>query len=368
MSLEELYNWQAQIRDMIQTLGYWQSLGLAMYSLGMVLARQSAPSKVAEKLGRVGKPDSVQRRLERFVDNVRIAWQACCVAWSGWVLRRVSGVRLILLVDETKLGQHLSVMVVGLAYRSCCVPLAWWAYDPTAWPMGQVDLIATLLDWVAQAMPTGAIPLVQADRGIGTSPALVRVVERMGWHYLFRVQKSVIVRQGGQERGLKHLVNAPGQSWQGSGLLFKKDGWIAATVLVVWAVGYADFWCLITNDPTAQSAEYAVRYWQEAGFRDLKSDGWQWQTSRIWSPDHANRLLLVMALATAWTLTLGTFAFDEPTLKVHFTKGHVTTYSLFRLGLRFVEGLLDRSAPVDWPIRPFICLSAPPSFPLSVGA
>ncbi len=44
---------------------------------------------------------------------------------------------------------------------------------------------------------------------------------------------------------------------------------------VVWVVGYKDFWCLITNDPTAQADHYAIRYWQEAGFRDLKSDGWQ---------------------------------------------------------------------------------------------
>jgi len=367
MSLEELYNWQGQIRAMIGDLGYWQSLGLALYSLGMVVARQSAPSKVAEQLGLMGKPDSVQRRLERFIDNARIKWQDCCVAWSGWVLRRVSGTRLILLVDETKLGQHLSVMLIGVAYRSCCVPLAWWAYKPTAWPMGQVALIETLLKWVAQALPTGVIPLVQADRGIGTSPDLVRVVKAMHWHYLFRVQKSAILRQGGQERALKHLVNAPGQSWQGSGQVFKKDGWIATTVLVVWAVGYTDYWCLITNDPTASAADYAIRYWQEAGFRDLKSDGWQWQTSRIFSPDHANRLLLVMALATAWTLTLGSFAFDEPALKTCFTKGQVTTYSLFRLGLRFVEALLDHSAPVAWPLRPFICLSQPLAFPISVG-
>jgi hypothetical protein len=126
MSLEEVYNWQGRIRERLRGLGYWQSLVLAMYSLGMVLARQSAPSKVAEKLGMLGKPDSVQRRLERFVDDVRVNWASCCVAWSRWVLERYEGERLILLVDETHLGAHLSVMVVGLAYRSCCVPLAWW--------------------------------------------------------------------------------------------------------------------------------------------------------------------------------------------------------------------------------------------------
>src|SRR5712692_4942757 len=109
MSLEELYKWQGKIREIMRELGYWQSLALAMYSIGRVLARQSAPSKVSEKLGIVGKPDSVQRRLERFIDNERISWQSCCVAWSRWVLRGYDGLRLILLVDETKLGEHLSV-------------------------------------------------------------------------------------------------------------------------------------------------------------------------------------------------------------------------------------------------------------------
>ena len=367
MSLEELYNWQGKIREMLSELGYWQSLVLAMYSLGMVLARQSAPSKVSEKLGIMGKPDSVQRRLERFIDNERIAWQRCCVAWSGWVLRRYDGLRVILLVDETKLGNHLSVMSVGLAYRSCCVPLAWWAYAPDEWPMGQVDLIATLLGWVACALPSGMLPLLQADRGIGTSPDLVRVVERLGWQYLFRVQKSVIFRHHGRERALKHLVNAPGQSWSGVGQVFKKAGWLDTTVLVVWAEGYSDFWCLVTNDPAARSEHYALRYWQEAGFRDLKSDGWQWQTSRIWHANHANRLLLVMALATAWTLTLGAFVFDESHLKRYFTKGHLQTYSVFCLGLRLIEAILDHTAPIQFSLEPFICLSQPLLFPLCVG-
>jgi hypothetical protein len=334
----------------------------------MVLARQSAPSKVSEKCGVVGKPASVQRRLERFVAKVRINWQSCCVAWSRWVLSSYSGERVILLVDETKLANHLSVMMVGLAYRECCVPLTWWAYDPKSWPMGQVELMATLLSWVAQALPAGLVPLVQADRGIGTSPDLVRQSEALGWHYLFRVQKSVVMRHEGQERSLKHVVNAPGQSWSGTGYIFKKAGWLPTTVLVLWAKGYKDFWCLITNAPTAQSRDYAMRYWQEAGFRDLKSDGWQWQTSRIWLPDHANRLLLVMALATAWTLTLGTVACDDPVLKRHVTKGLVQTYALFRLGLRFLEGILDHSAPSHLPLRPFICLAYPTPFPITVGA
>ncbi len=368
MSLEQVYQWCGTLREHLPNLGHWQALNLAVYSLGMVLARHSAPRRVAEKCGVLGKPDSVQRHLERFLDNGAVCWWTGCRYWATWVLSRYGGERISLLVDETKLGHHLSIMVIGLAYRSCCIPLAFWCYRPDAWPDRQVNGIDEWLCWVVESLPEGGIPLVQADRGIGTSPDVVRSVCALGWHFLFRVQGQTKFRANGQERSLRHLVNAPGQHWSATGPVFKKAGWLPATVPVIWAVGYRDPWCLITNCPrTDDGWLYAQRYWQEAGFRDLKSDGWQWHTSRIWSPDHANRLMLVMALATAWTLTLGSFVFDDPALKAHFTKGQDPTFSLFRLGLRFVEGLLDHSAPSILPLRPFVFLPEPLPDPISVG-
>ncbi len=72
---------------------------------------------------------------------------------------------MLLLVDDTSLQDHLKAMVVSLAYRGKAIPLAWWCYRvlPSAtechrqdqWPLGQVDLILTLLDWVAQGVPAG---------------------------------------------------------------------------------------------------------------------------------------------------------------------------------------------------------------------
>ena len=85
-----------------------------------------------------------------------------------------------------------------------------------------------------------------------------------------------------------------------------------------------------------------MRYWQESSFRDLKSDGWQWHTSRIWTPAHANRLLLVLALAYAWVLTLGTLVCTDVELARCVTKGRLATYSLFRLGLRLWEYFMGR--------------------------
>ncbi len=80
-----------------------------------------------------------------------------------------------------------------------------------------------------------------------------------------------------------------------------------------------------------------MRYWQEGSFRDLKSDGWQWQTLAHHHPSHANRLLLVMVLAYAWVLSLGSLAFDDPDLRGQVVSADVTRYSLFRLGFRLLE-------------------------------
>jgi hypothetical protein len=340
MSLEQIYQWNAQIAQWFSHLGAWQVLNVALYSLGITLARHCSPSRVSEKLGMLGKPTTVQRRLERFIDNTRVDVRLSCQAWSRWLIGQVRQGRVILLVDETRLGQHLSVMMVGLAYRGCCIPLAWWCYHEDAWPMKQVDLIHELLTWVAAGVPAGCIPLVQADRGIGTSPALVHVVRGLGWHFLFRVQKGTCFRtpQGKQHR-MADLVK-PGECWSGRGEVFKKAGWLPVTVHLIWQAGYAEPWCLITSDQTLSGHLYAARYWQEAGFRDLKSDGWQWQATHIFTPDHADRLVLVMALAYALTLTAGALALSDPvSYPVHKSSHFKTPFSLFRLGLRLLDFL-----------------------------
>jgi len=339
MSQKELYQWIKIVGDIFGSLGRWQAIGLAMYSYGVVLARQCAPSKVAEKLVLVGKANSVQRRLERWLANDRIKWSGCCRAWSGFVLRHYVGERIILLVDETKLGKHLNVMVVGLAYRGCCIPLAFWCYRPDAWPLGQVALIEELLCWVAEGVPDGVKPLLEADRGIGTSPDLIRVVAALGWQYLFRVQGQTRFQcADGQSIALKDVVTKSGQ-WTGTGQVFKKAGWLPAIAHVIWDVPYVQAWCLVTNCPDISARLYARRYWQEASFRDLKSDGWQWQASHIFTPHHANLLVMVLSVAYAFVLSLGTLAFEEPALA---TRVLDETCSLFRNGLRLWDAVLGQ--------------------------
>ena len=74
MSPKEVYQLYGQIREHLKCLGHWQALTLALYSMGVVIAEKCIPSKVSEKCGAFGTPQTVQRRLERWLANERINW------------------------------------------------------------------------------------------------------------------------------------------------------------------------------------------------------------------------------------------------------------------------------------------------------
>jgi hypothetical protein len=110
---------------------------LAALSFGLGLSGRCTLSVVARSLSSLGKPDTVERRLQRFISNPRIEMASCCAKLSRWVIGSLPAGKpllLMLLVDETSLQDHLKVMVVSLAYRGKPSP---WLGNATARTSGQ---------------------------------------------------------------------------------------------------------------------------------------------------------------------------------------------------------------------------------------
>jgi hypothetical protein len=346
MSQAILYHWIEEVTQKLPNLKKWQVIGLALFSYGIVKARRCQASLVAEELPEIGKADSLTRRFQRWLSNVRIDVPISCHWWIKWVWSQYDGQRPILLVDETKLGARIGVMMVSLAFEKRAIPLMWRCYIANSkadYPAeGQVKLIEGLIQRVIAALPEGCCPLLEVDRGIGNSSNLMRAMENLGIDYLFRVKKgSVFTSRRGKQQKLRQLIKI-GEEWTGSGWIFTKERKTKAIVHLIWEVGQKEPWCLVTNDKTIQGHAYAQRVWQEESFRDLKSGGWQWQCSLITKPDRAERLILVLALAYAWMLTQGTFVLHaKRAIQLQVTKGRNQTYSIFRLGLRFFKRMLS---------------------------
>ncbi len=72
-------------------------------------------------------------------------------------------------------------------------------------------------------------------------------------------------------------------------------------------LSYKEPWLILTDlEPEEGNTKwYSLRAWIESSYRDLKSDGWQWQKTRLREPARAERIWLAMAVATLWTVTMG---------------------------------------------------------------
>ncbi|HEX3050382.1 MAG TPA: hypothetical protein VHP83_06995, partial [Aggregatilineaceae bacterium] len=105
MNQQQLYQWMETLQARLQ-LGKWQALTLAGFSLGVMVSEKCQLPRVAEALREWGKADTVERRLQRWLDNERIAIPDCQARWIAWVVASAvrAGQRVYVLVDETHLS------------------------------------------------------------------------------------------------------------------------------------------------------------------------------------------------------------------------------------------------------------------------
>lgn len=350
MNLDILYQWQEEIARQIPSLNSWQVENLALFSQGIIYAESCQQEKIARKVACAERVSSAARRFRRFLDNRHLDMEAFFGEWTKWLLEALGLEALYLCVDETKISEQMAAMVLGVAWEGRCIPLAWRCYNPKAYPQeGQVKVIESLLKAIHASIPSHYQVCVLADRGIGTSPALCRAVAQCGWCYLFRVTCQTKIVTDCEAYTIYQQVER-GQSWRMEGLIFKQRGRIPAFALASWGLGYDEPLALVTNDERFTGQEYATRAWQEQSFRDLKSCGWQWDTSHIRQPEHMEHLLILLVLAYAWVLALGSYAvemdFAQP-LQRHADGKIRRHWSLFKEGLQFFT---------DWVLKTGICL------------
>ena len=337
MNRKRLYQWVRQESKQWAGVSRHFRENVVVFSAGVARSGSSQLRKIAGCVG--GRAESARRRLQRFVSG-KAALATFFAGWSASVVRATGVKTVILVVDETKLKDKLGVMIVAQAFEGRCIPLAWRVYranSAAAYPAeGQAQMIVQLLEQVRVGLPAGTPVRVLADRGIGTSPALMRGIMALGWTFLFRVTKqSKIVLSDGEAVCFYDQVAAPEQTYAATGSVFKQRGHIPAHVRVLWGQTAKDKWALVTNDPALSGWEYAQRMWVEEAFRDLKSFGFQLESACLDYPERLARLLVFLVVAYAWLLIWGNAlecTHRTTALKKRPDGSCVRRWSLFREG------------------------------------
>ena len=295
-----------------------QRRGLALWVAGTILAKSGCQHAVLAALSVYGPWHALRQRLREWTYDgadkaapcqTQVEVRHCFAPLLGWVLAWWRGDSLALAIDATQQGERVTALVVSVLYRGTALPVAWHllpANQPGAW----MPPILRLLRWLRPAVPPGMTVLVLADQGLW-SPRLWKRIRQLGWHPVMRVQDTIRFQPAGQRRRAvaRELVPGPGHAWVGAGVAFKdRPLRRAGTLAVVWDAGQAEPWVVLTDLPPERIgvAWYGLRIWVELGFRVLKGVGWQWQRTRRTDPARVARHWLVLAVATLWTVAVGT--------------------------------------------------------------
>lgn len=313
----QLYPWTQELASRLPSLSPAVAAVLALWSLGMILARRcgldSVTNHVAALLGQ--SFDTVRQRLREFYQEADAKRgrhrkdfdvRTCFAALLAWVLSFWSHKRLALALDVTNLGSRFHVLCVSVLCGGIGIPVAWkilTANQPEAWHPHWCQLLACLHDAVAADWDV----VVLSDRGL-ESARLFAAIRTLHWHPLMRVKGGGKFRPQGWHGWYRmgEWLRQPGGRLAMVGQAYKSEP-LACTLLACWDEGYAEPWLLLTDLSPAASNPclYAWRAWIEQGFKVTKSGGLNWQQTRMTQPERAERQFLALAVTTLWLVAVG---------------------------------------------------------------
>jgi hypothetical protein len=370
----------AQVQEHLPDLRPAQQRGLAEWVTGTLAAGSACEASVLEALAETPTAwHAARERLRAWLYDgadrpapcrTQVEVTACFAPLLRWVLAWWQGDTLPLALDATLDRTRHAAIVVSVLYRGTAVPIG-WVVLPANVPGAWLEPLEPVLAALGPAVPPALRVVLFADRGLW-SPVLWQQVRELGWHAVLRIQQHHHFAPCGQAgRPAVQWVQGPGHVWVGAGTAFTRGRRQAATLVVVWAAGQAEPWVLLTDlAPRAVGVLwYGLRMWIEHGFRALKSIGWQWERTRRTDPTRVARYWLVLAVATLWTVAVGTRIEDAwqagqaPAALRHPPRARrapARVLSVFRRGLHAVRQQVARDrlwrrlwlAPHPWPEPP----------------
>jgi hypothetical protein len=350
MPINTLYHtWNLRIRQLRPKERKTRLNNLTWLIIGIHQSRSVCLSRIASHIPGRAKLLSLVQRISRFVANpsvnVREWYEPIARNWLAMQAGHLQQVRLI--VDGTKVGFAHQLLMVGLEYRKRSIPIAWtWVKQVRGHSTPQTQL--ALLEYVRSLLPRGIAVLLVGDCEFGAVEVLQQL-ERWHWDYVMR------------QKGRTHICPPDKAEWRDFGSWVEKPGrsvWLVkgyltqskifqVNLLIHWKVGETEPWCLATNLPDQKMTlcAYAHRMWIEEMFGDMKSHGFDLESTMLRQAERLSRLTLAVALLYVWSISIGTKTIRN-SQRVLVDRRDRRDLSVFQIGLRFIERQLTNANPM----------------------
>lgn len=320
---------------------------LAAFISGIVGSKSSQLPSIATKVPDRAKPDSRVKRLSRWLDNAAILEEVYFLPYAEMLLRHLALETLVLVMDGSSVGRGCCALMIHVIYKGRALPLAWRVrqcpkgHFPEHFHIALVDLVSTLI-------PAGTSVVFLGD-GEFDGIRLQKTMNDLGWRYACRTSKSNTVTWEDETFSIDELGEClkPGRLIELQAVAVTRESYGPVLLLCCWAKGYAEPLYLVSNMAVAEEAidYYQKRFRIETFFSDQKSRGFHIQKSHITDPQRLSRLLIASCLAYIWIVYLGSLCQKEGWQSMIHRKKRCDL-SLFQLGLRFLEYLLNENLPI----------------------
>jgi hypothetical protein len=326
-----LKDWSNIVSSHFSNLSLPQVTGLATWSFGIALTQSSSVTKISELIAEINeeKINTVRNRLKEWYKEAEkktgekrseLNVEECFGPLFRWIIRiwQWQGEEkwLLLAIDTTNIGENFTVLSLNVLYEGCGIPVAWKIVkerEAGSWQPHWLHLFELL----QEVVPEDIQVIVLADRGL-YADWLFEAICELNWHPLLRLKKTGTYRPKGKRKWqeMSTVVQKKGDVWSGEVTCYKSNP-IKCTLLASWDEKYEEPW-LVMTDLEASEADiswYHFRAWIESSYRDIKSDGWQWQKTRLQDPQRAERVWLALAVAMIWVVSDGTQKVQEQSVR-----------------------------------------------------
>lgn len=309
-NLYELYQqWNEQIKSLYEWKHVQHHRVLSWLMIAIMVGKDVCLDRLGLSLPHEAKPESVAQQFRRWLKNKSIDERMIYDPIAREILRKIRYRRIRVQLDRVQIKTRQNVLMLSVWYRQRAVPLAWLCLSHRG--HSKQSHWEELLDYLQSILPQRLEVIILADREFG-NPNRLRYIEQKGWDYAIRLKGNCYFYdpQWGQPFDwwqLDYISPRPGNSYSIPDLCLGMSEFFRFHLACAWAIGSQEPWFIATNLQTPIHAlkEYARRFGCEELFSDLKKRGFNWEDSRIPSPERMARFILALALLVFFLLALG---------------------------------------------------------------
>jgi hypothetical protein len=334
------------LQQLMPTAGKQLNILAALIS-GIVSSKSTHYGQIASKVPGAIKLESRVKSYSRWVNAVEDEQSIHVMPFAATLLTNLAAVNtLTLIIDGSEVGRKCLALVVSVVYRSRALPIAWIVVKGSKGHFPE-DTHIKLMQKVHALIPEGFTDVVLVGDGEFDGVHLQEQLDHFCWQYVLRTASKTIVSHKGLERNYQDISLQPGQRWSLAEVFFTRQGYGPVLAIGWWRSECLEPIYLVSNfdDPDEACHWYQKRFRIETFFSDQKSRGFHLHKSHLADPARIAHLMLAACLAYIWVVLLGTLAV-ETKLKHIIHRTERCDLSLFQLGLRLLDFLLDFDLPI----------------------